>query len=214
MKTKKPKRTNPVSIDKYQAAFRKFIGNDPANFEIKEYFHNGPMLALFEGEVYRIDSIQDMFNHFREIVTNIDLAMHVPVSCWVDVAEQVHLKSDFIENLILTLNGKEEFEQLNIAIIISNHASQNATVFWNTIAALDDLELYPKAIIAACKTYDLDCKIHELMNCMISDGNIITNLMEDSIIETIDLDENDCSPNDSSFFYIYTVPQSFWDTNN
>lgn len=216
MKTREKKRKNPVNIEQYQAAFKKLINNESADFEIKEYWEKGPMLVFYNNEVFRVDSASDMYNHIKELLTDEESAKFVPLEHWIDVAEYVHLEEEFIKELVNKSSSKEEIENLNYAINISNHASKSASVFWELIFMLDDLALYPKAIIAACKTYDLECMIDELMEYLIEDGENMFNEMKGGMFECINLDdENEENiTTDDGLFYIYNVDPICWEIDS
>lgn len=213
MKKKKQIRTNPVNVEKYQEAFTKFFGCGCEDIETRELFENGPVLIKFKDQLYEVDSSLDMYNHIKLSLTCKDEAMLIPLEYWIEVAEEVHLVPDFIEKLTSELNGVNEFEMLNIAITISTHASKSAKIFWNTIYSLDDTELYPKAILAASQTYDLECMIEELLELMVDDGIEMFNEMQDGIFESIDLNEDtslECTT-DEGLFYIYNKDVALWD---
>lgn len=150
-----------------------------------------------------------MFEFFKDSLTDIDSAMHVPLEHWIDVAEDVHAESKFIENLIHKLDEESEFIHLNMAINICKYASNDSSIFWETVYSLDDIGLYSKAIIAACETYDLESMIQELMEYMILDGENCFTQMKDGIFRTIDLDEDDSS--NKGLYYIYTYDPNSWD---
>lgn len=208
MKRMTPLKSDKNRMKKYVKAFEKFSNSEHDKFEIKEYWENGPALTNYCGKVYRVDSTEDMYNHIKNSLTVIDSAMHLPLSLWIEVAEEVHLVPEFTERLIVELGGPEEFSNLNLAFNLSRHASNSANVFWNTLYSLDDIELYPKAIIAASQTYNFESMLEEVMELMISEGVNVFNQMQDGVFETIDLNEDDAS--DESIFYIYTVDPISW----
>ena len=153
-----------------------------------------------------------MYNYVKNLLIDVESAVHIPVSYWIKVAEDVHLVPYFIEKLIEELTSEEEIKHLNYALNISNHASCSASVFWNLIYQLDDFQLYPKAIVAASKTYDLECLINELLTYLTSDGIDIFNELSDGIFEEIDTDPNDeWDIKEDQFFYIYSVDPMCWE---
>lgn len=213
MKTKKIKRTNPVKTEQYEVAFKKFINDESADFEIKESWENGPMIVSYKNKIYRVDSANDMYNHVKNLLTDKESAIMVSLWHWIEVAEYVHVEEDFINTLVNKLNSREEIENLNYAINFSNHTSNSPSVFWNTIQSIDNFELYPKAILAACETYDLECMIDELLSLMVTYGESKFNELNDGIFESVDIykdDEEDLS-SDDGLFYIYTVDPISWE---
>ncbi|MDD4416220.1 MAG: hypothetical protein PHI70_05500 [Proteiniphilum sp.] len=174
------------------------------------------MLVSYNNEVFRVDSASDMYNHIKELLTDEESSKFVPLGYWINVAEYVHQEDEFIEELVKNLFLKEEIEYLNYAINISNHASGSASVFWDVLYKLDDLNLYPKAIIAACKTYDLECMIDELMEYLIADGENMFNEMIDGVFECINLDDEneENMTNDDVLFYIYNVDPICWEIDS
>lgn len=192
----------------YKEVFRIFSGVGFNRFEIKDYWQDGPMIAKYDGDVYKVYSEDDMFNHFKESLTAFHMAMYIPPSYWIGVAEEVHNESVFIDNLIQKLDRKEEFELLGTVCNISKYYGNSPEVFWNALHQVSDIELYPKAIVSAAATYDLDSMIHELMECMLTDGENTFSETEVGIFETICLHEH---TNKETNYYIYTADSCSWD---
>jgi len=214
------KKKNPERIQKYRKAFMKFAKCSESEFEIKEYYPNGPYLVNFNERVYEVDSYDDMREFVKEALTFPDSAMlYVPLYEWIDVAEDVHLQTEFIDKLIPQLEGKE-YQDLCMALTISTHTSRFKD-FWITIyETLDSLELYGKAIVVACQVYKLEEMCDELMSYLVSRGDVYFNQLKDGIFDKIyinikgdDDDEVDYNPDDMDTFYFYTIDPSRWETN-
>jgi hypothetical protein len=192
----------------YQAAFIKHFDVLEKDFELKPLQEGGPVIIKFNDEYYQVDKYSDLRKYAKEVLTNEILAMHLPVEIWIDIAEDVHQSPKFILNLLSELNDQKDYELLNLALNISNSVSQDGEVFWHSLCNLDDVGLYPKAIVAASKTFDLDTLADELMEAIISYPENLISHMDGDFFETIYLKEQ--IESDENVFYLYRVEPALW----
>ena len=167
------------------------------------------MIAKFDGATYRIDSSYDIDLLAKEMLTDSESAFQIPLYIWLEIAENVHLESEFIVNITSKLSGKDEFEKLYLALKISDRSSAAAIVFWNCIYSMDDIDLYSKSIVAAANTYVLEDIVHELSTELVANGHSLLNQLVEGMFDIVDLYENDES--DHGIFYIYSVDSGSWD---
>lgn len=208
---KSKNRKNSVSIEKYKAAFCKCVHCKEEDFLIKPLREDGPMMANFEDEVYQIDSYQDLKNYADEMLTS-DGALHLPIYIWLDIAEDIHLQEEFIIKLVESFDSVDEYERLNLALSLSRNAGNNCSVFWRCIYKLDRDDLYPKAIVAATKTYDFESIKEELIEGLIEYGEQILCQIQGGTFESINLNEDEDSDEsqDQDQFYIYSIAPEYW----
>jgi len=198
----------PTHLTAYEAAFKKHFNVSVNDFEVKPREGKGPVIIKFNDEFYEVDKYSDLRGYAKELLTNDILAMHLPVDIWLDIAEDVHLSPKFILNLMSELDGKDEYELLSLALNISNSVSQDSEVFWQCLFNLDDVGLYPKAIVAASITYDLETMVDELIEAIISYPEHLISHMDGDFFEPIYLNEQEES--DENVFYIYNVEPTLW----
>jgi len=192
----------------YQAAFVKHFNVSDKDFELKPLQEGGPVIIKFNDEFYQVDKYSDLRKYAKEVLTNEVLAMHLPVEIWIEIAEDVHQSSKFILNLLPGLCDQKEYEVLNLALNISNSVSQDCEVFWHCLFNLDEVGLYSKGIVAACKTYDLDVMIDELMDAIISYPEHLISRMDGDFFETIYLKEQ--VESEENVFYLFRVEPAIW----
>lgn len=209
MKNKKP-RSHPIAEAKYKEAFILFFKCNYDDFEIKPVWENGPMIANYKGEIYKIDNEYDVNKNIENLLTDVTAAFEIPIYQWIDVAEDVHLESAFYSNLLSKLTIKEEFENLNLALNI-NSKVKSAESFWLTLFNLDEIGVYSKAIVAAAETYDLNLLVSELSELIILQGYELLNEKQKGIFETVDL--RDDYSHDNNLFYIYSLDENWWSSS-
>lgn len=202
----KTQRNHPILQGNYENAFTTLFGCGKSDFEIKENWENGPMLVKYNNLIYRIENGYDIDKQVEGMLTDFEEAKNIPINQWVEIAEDVHIAEEFYKNLLPSLNSNE-YQNLNLALNISI-TTKSTMSFWYTIHEVDELELYPKAILAAAKTYDLRAMMDELSQLLILNGFELLNEMQNGIFETIDIDESDNTNN--SLFYIYNVDPICW----
>ena len=200
---------NKVDTCNYESAFLKFWRSEPKGFEIQEYYENGPKLVKFKNVVYKVYSESDMYNHFKEALTDVYSAAYIPVSNWSVVAEDIYYHPLYIQYLIEQLSEKSEFENLNLALSLTKQTSNNPYVFWSVIHSLDDIGLYAKAIVASTKVVEkLDYLISDLIEEMTNEGIDTFTEMKNGVFETIYLNEDS---NKETTFYIFTADPIHWE---
>ena len=64
------------------------------------------------------------------------------------------LQEEFITKLVESFDRVEDYERLNLALSLYKNAGNNFCVFWKCTYTLDGDGLYPKAIVAATKTFN------------------------------------------------------------
>jgi len=195
-------------LKKYRKAYEEFSGVKNEEYKIKEDWPSGPALVKHKDDVYRIASEEDMYNHFKQLLTDEEEACLVHLGYWIWVAENVHLEPRFIGELYRKLDNKEQIETLNIALNFCSCASGGASVFWNTLFELDDYKLYPKAIIAACETYDFESMLEDYMSYIIEDGENQFPELVGGTFETVELGGSETKVGE--YFYLYTVDPMHW----
>jgi len=67
---------------------------------------------------------------------------------------------------------------------------------------LHDIDLYPKSIIAAAKTYDFDVYTEELMEYLVADGDKYLTELEGGLFETVYLSDDKDNLSDNDILYI------------
>ena len=195
-------------LQDYKAAIQKHLKISKKDFEVRQCEEGSPVLLKFRNKFFQIDSYSDLRKYAKDVLTMDILAMHIPVEIWVDIAEDVHLSPKFILNLFSELKDQKEYEQLNLALNISNNVSQSGEVFWNCLCDLGEVGLYPKGIVAACKTYDLEVMVDELMEAILSYPEHLISHMEGDFFERIELKEQEESGD--NVFYLYHIDPVLW----
>lgn len=155
-----------------------------------------------------------MENYAHEMLTSEGLAIHMPLDIWIDIAEDVHLREEFVINIVESLDSTEEYEWLDLALRLSNHSGNNISVFWTCIYKLDGDRLYPKAIFAATKTYDFELIKEELIERLIVNGDQILTQIQDGVFKSIILNEDEDYEGDPDHFFIYTIYPLYWKENS
>lgn len=85
----------------------------------------------------------------------------------------------------------------------------NTRPFWETVEALDDIGLYPAALVAAAEVFDLEVLVGELAEFLYTEGDSHLLEMQDGIFETISINEDDETA--QSIFYIYDKDPVSWE---
>lgn len=214
-------KNHPVPEKKYIEAFKQHFKCSENNFEIKQAYTNGPFLVKYEDSIYKIDSHYDLEMYVKELLTT-DAAMYIPVNLWVEIAEDIHSKSEFLIDLATTLNSDQEINFFNTVLNMCQISSNPIQTFWYGLESVDYTgQIYPKAINVVAKHFDLDILIEELSESLIHYGDEYLNEMQNGIFEYVDIEEfkensigdnGDRSEEDiHSDFYIYTVDDVSWE---
>ncbi len=203
---------------KYQKAFKKFAKCKEDDFEIMEHSLYKGIFIKDHNSVYRVASYKETYDKIKEALIEPGLAINIPLYEWIDVAEDVHLKTEFIDKLIPKLGKREQIQDLCMALTISTH-TERFKDFWVTIYdTLDSLELYGEAIVTACQVYNLEDMCDELLSYLIANGREYFNQLQGGVFEEVELsskddevgENNEDNADDIELYYIYAVDPSIW----
>ncbi|GAB3197085.1 hypothetical protein ABID22_002229 [Pontibacter aydingkolensis] len=196
----------------YAKAFAKLFNCTTEHFEIVQKYHDGPYLVKYQDDVYEINSVDDISNKVEAYLTDPDWAALLPVELWIDVAEEVHYEAEFYIRLFHSLDEKER-ATLTQLLTISQVTKDPIDSFWRLLNNLGDFDLYPKAVIAACKTYPLQEMMLDLEEQLVVNGDSYLNELQGGIFETVDLLEEDEDNDECQLFYIFSVSDVSWEVS-
>jgi hypothetical protein len=218
-KKKKPAASRTVLLSHYREAAQQYFNCAPSDFEFAVCWENGPCQVNIGNKVYRIDSLHDLTERAKWLLTDRDGAMEFPIEWAFIVLEAVHRESAFYIHLLADIGSDAlKLAQLQTVITVTQSTGDSIETFWEALHAVDDTELYAAAILAASKTYDLDCMIEDAVVYLYGEGeDYLNQLGEGGIFETVVLNEaTGDSPTaeeiqKEEYFYLYSVDSACWD---
>lgn len=217
-KKKKPEVVRTVPLSHYREAVQQHFDCAPSDFEFAVCWENGPCQVKMGNKVYRVDSTHDITEHAKWLLTDRDGAMEFPREWALMVLEGVHREKDFYFYLLQDIaTDALKLAQLQTVLAVTQITGNDIEAFWENLYAVDCIELYPAAILAASKTYDLACMVEDVVIYLTGEGDEHLNQLQDGIFETVVL--NEVTSDDPSagqlekeeYFYIYSVDDCCWD---
>jgi hypothetical protein len=218
-KKKKPVAPRTVPLSHYREAAQQHFNCAPSDFEFAVCWEDGPCQVKLGDKVYRIDSLHDLTERAKWLLTDRDGAMEFPTEWAFIVLEAVHRESAFYLHLLTEIGSDAlKLAQLQTVMTVTQSTGDSIETFWDAIHAVDDMELYSAAILAASKTYDLDCMVEDVIVYLYGEGeDYLNQLGEGGIFETVVL--NEATSDDPTteemekeeYFYLYSVDPVCWD---
>jgi len=212
-----PKRTHPVPLANYHEAVQQHFGWAPSEYEMVEYYANGPALVRHGEAVYQVDSGYDLNQQARAYLGEQAVDFH---PAWApDVMEEVHYKTDFYQALLGGIaHDALQLAQLQTAMAISKITVDDPIfAFWVSLQHLSPNELYPLAIEAATETYDLESMVTDVEVFLCGEGSTYLTEMADGFFESVQISEptDEQAASDgwayAHLFYIYSKDPMAWE---
>lgn len=191
-------------LDEYKTVFENSSIHHNGTFEIKkESYEEGRVFIKNDDFIFRIASTKELRSEFEEYLESSDIP-EIPLKIWVDAVGDIHTEKVFVENFISKLGDKEEFEALNIAINLSNHASKSPKVFWGILYdIIFEYKLYFKAVDAAIEIQNKEALLDIITDLMIDEGENYLNERKDGIYISTKFN--------NKMFHIYNVDSANWE---
>lgn len=191
-------------LDEYKRVFENSSIYHGGTFEIKkEPYEEGRIFIKNDDFIFRIASTKELRSEFEEYLESCDIP-EIPLEIWVDAIGNIHTEKVFMENLISKLGDKEEFESLNIAINLSNHASKSPIVFWGILyEIISEYKLYFIAVDAAIEIQNKEALLDKITDLMIDEGETYLNELRDGIYLSYEFS--------NKMFHIYNVDSANWE---
>lgn len=202
---KSTQRIHSTREETYRQAFGQFT--DGQAFAWKERWPDGPFLALYQDNVYQIESTDDLRERARLMLTSTDEAANMPLTIWIDLVEEIYNEIDCFTRLLGRLTTPEE-QHLRVALAISRITSRPVEGFWSTLYYLDS-RLYPRAIIALTRIHDVESLWLKLSEALVRNGKTVLNQQREGVFRTLRLDPG--NPAADSRFYVFTVDPAIWE---
>ncbi|HET9505246.1 MAG TPA: hypothetical protein VFO93_17010 [Hymenobacter sp.] len=206
-----PKRTHPIPLSHYHEAVRQHFGWAPSDYELLENWPDGPALVKHGDNVYRVDNAHDINEQARLMLTSKDEAMHIPAAWANELFEDAYVRPAFYPRFLdaMELPRAQALVELQYVLAVYQTVKEGPATFWETVEALDDIGLYPAALVAAAEVFDLEALVGELAEFLYTDGENYLSEMQDGIFESISINEED--ETDNSIFYIYDKDPISWE---
>lgn len=216
-KKKKAELTRTVPLSHYREAVQQHFNCAPSDFEFAVCWENGPCQIKMGENVYRVDSTHDITEHAKLMLTEAEMAMDFPTEWAFLVLEGVHREGEFYHHLLHSIGHDAlKLTQLQTVLAVTRSTGDGIETFWRCLRAVDDMELYPAAILAAAKTYDFNSLVEDIFEYLTGESNHYLNQLIGGIFETVVLNDagfDDPTPEDlqkEEYFYIYSVDDACW----
>lgn len=205
-----PERTHPIPLSHYHEAVQRHFEWAPSDYELLEHWPNGPAIIKNGDQVYRVDNAHDIEEQARLMLTSKDEAMNIPITWANELFEDAYMHPSFYTHFLhqLDLPRAQALAEVQLVLAVYQTVAAGPLTFWETVKDLDDIGLYPAALVAAAQTFDFDALVGELTEFLTTEGDTYLNEMQNGIFESVDLNEN--SETDEKIFYIYNLDPGYW----
>jgi hypothetical protein len=200
--------TEEGKIADFILAFRYCFEGKVKGAEYQPVSNEGPLLIKAGSEVYQVDNLANIKSFAREALTIHDQAMLIPLEKMLLLTEEIHLSQGFIASLINDFKNIRECEVLNCALNLSNNAGKSARIFWSCLYSMGEVDVYPKAIVAATRFLDIDILVDELVEFILADPQSLLTDMQDDCFKIVNFPVE--SEEDKESFYIYRIDPALW----
>lgn len=195
-----------LTVQMYSDVFIKHFKCKPSEFKLtidRNLYH---AFAYYNNQLFQINPLEGMYEELMNILSDDpETVAYVELDILIRATTGITSTSDFLINLIRSINKEKELPLLQVALSLSIYSESKEQTFWNSLWSLDDTYLLPgKAVLAAVKTYGLETLTERMLQLQINDGLNIYNEIENGIFERVALKQGD----EEILFYIYNISEN------
>ena len=206
-----PQRTHPIPLSHYHEAVQRHFGWVPSDYELLENWPDGPAIIKHGDKVYRVDNAHDINEQARLMLTSKDEAMNIPTAWANELFEDAYVRPEFYPRFLdaIELPRPQALIELQYVLAVYQTVKEGPATFWETVEALDDIGLYPAALVAAAEVFNMEALVDELAEFLYTEGDSYLSEKQDGIFETVSINEKDETA--QSIFYIYDKDPVSWE---